>query len=91
MNESQKALLEGHVQEMEDDLNKEEELIIEHIKEWVYNDERIMNYINRRVGQYWPDESGASSKEPSTPFQEEFTCQVQVQLVMGLLAKVMVS
>lgn len=71
-------------------LVKDEDKIVELIKEWLWNNEQVTNHIKEKVKFYWADSYGINLSGPQTDFQEEFVCQCQVQIMMGLLAKVMV-
>lgn len=75
----------------DEDLTKEEDRLVEQIKEWLWDTPEITDHIRNRIKQYWTDDYGINLDGPLTNLEEEFICQCQVQLMQRLLAKVIVT
>ena len=74
----------------EEQLQKDEERLIEEIKEMILDHQGLHDHIRRKIQTYWGKSYNIDLNNMSD-FQEEFVCQCQVQLMTQFLAKVMVS
>lgn len=74
----------------DEQLHKDEDRIIEYVKEWLLNDPVVVNHLNDRV-KFWFADPYQIDLNNMTPLQEEFICQCQVAQMSTILGKVIGS
>jgi uncharacterized protein YihD (DUF1040 family) len=73
------------------ELSKVLDRVVEHVKDLVYNDKQVNDYVNDAVQLYHTDMHGIDRKGPLTNLQEDYINLATAQIVNMILAKVMVS